>query len=130
MKIFKINSWNSKVSLAFITLLWATKSFSYGDGDDPLCKYGCLMNSAGKINEVRTYAHGAEIPVYINTGFSECPKGGYVAVDAKNRQELLSMILSAFHSQTDVRLQLYKSKEWSSTSEPTHCLIRAVRLYN
>ncbi len=118
-----------KILLLTISICFCVDAFSYGDGDDPLCTWGCLMNEAAQITEVRAYQHGSEFPVGISTGMVECPDGGYIATNAPNRAELVSLLLSAFHANSKVRLQVYKSKEWSSTSGPTHCMIRAVRLY-
>lgn len=107
----------------------AIDASAYGDGDDPDCPWGCLMKESAQITEVRAYQHGAEFPVAIATGMAECPDGGYVTAEAENRSEMISLMLSAFHANTNVKLQVYKSKEWSSTTGPTHCMIRAVRLY-
>ncbi len=116
------------VSIAFCVDASASAS-AYGDGDDPECPWGCLMKYTAQITEVRAYQHGADFPVAILTGMDECPDGGYIATDASNRSELVSLLLSAFHANSKVRLQVYKSKEWSSSTGPTHCMIRAVRLY-
>ncbi|WP_157533456.1 hypothetical protein [Microbulbifer variabilis] len=110
-------------------LLGSSNILAYGDGDDPLCKYGCLMSTSAEITEIRTYTHQAELVVAVDTGFEECPEGGFVAKDSINRMELTSLLLSAFHSKTPVKLQVYKSNEWYASEGKTHCMIRAVRLY-
>jgi hypothetical protein len=102
---------------------------AYGDGDDTLCPHGCLMKDSSNITEMRTYQAHSVIAVEINTEFQECPDGGYVDSASPNSAAMLSMLLSAFHANTQVRLQVYKSKEWPSSTGPTHCLIRAVRIY-
>lgn len=119
-----------KISLVFLLVFgFSIEATAYGDGDDTLCPWGCLMKDSATITEIRTYQAHSEIPVEIKTEFEECPDGGYVDASSPNSAGMLSMLLSAFHANTQVRLQLYKSKEWSSTTGPTHCMIRAVRLY-
>ncbi|WHI47628.1 hypothetical protein [Microbulbifer sp. VAAF005] len=110
-------------------LLGSSITFAYGDGDDPLCTYGCLMSSSAEITEIRAYTHVGDLVVAVDTGFDECPEGGFVESNSDNRAELTSLLLSAFHASTQVKLQVYRSNEWGATSGKTHCMIRAVRLY-
>lgn len=125
----KIRNFINKAILISTFALTASLAWSYGDGDDPDCPWGCLMPQTSTITEIRTYRNSNEMAVGIDTGIAECPEGGYIAPNAPNSAGMLSMLLSAFHANTQIKLQVYKNKEWSSTTGPTHCLIRAVRLY-
>lgn len=128
MKNYRYNC--NKIYFLFLLIFgFSIDVLAYGDGDDTLCPWGCLMKDAAQVTEVRAYQHGAEFPVAIDTGMEECPDGGYVAANADNRSEMVSLLLSAFHAGTNIKLQVYKSKEWSASTGPTHCMIRAVRLY-
>lgn len=59
---------------------------------------------------------------------AECSDGYYVLVDSPNKQEILSLVLSAYHSGSPIQINAFNEPKWRGSSSTKICEIEGVIL--
>ncbi len=67
-----------------------------------------------------------DILIRISSPSPECSAGYYVSFDSPNKDSILSMALSAYHTKTKVRINGYDEPNWRGSSSNVTCEIEAI----
>ncbi len=92
-----------------------------------------VQGNVGHITFLSVYSRSTapgDIFVRVSNAPPECETGYYVLADSPGKAEVLSMLLSAYHSQTRIQINGYDEPNWRGSGSNNVCEIEGVNFAN
>ncbi|WP_444922856.1 hypothetical protein ACJJH9_11700 [Microbulbifer sp. DLAB2-AF] len=88
------------------------------------------LTNIGEITEINSYTDygSGDVLIYFDTGLNACPSGGYISPSMPGYQTALSIALTGYTAQRNVRMEVFTSNLWSGSSSKQFCAIRRIDL--
>ncbi|WP_444889972.1 hypothetical protein [Microbulbifer sp. DLAB2-AA] len=88
------------------------------------------LTNTGTIIEINSYTDygNGDVLIYFDTGLDACPSGGYISPTMPGYKTALSIALTGYTAERDVRMEVFTSNLWSGTSSNKFCAIRRIDL--
>mgnify|MGYP000229215647 CR=1 FL=1 len=83
------------------------------------------------ISKVSTYGSGSvagDVTFKISSPVAGCDDGYYLDDDLSGKEEVLSIVLSAFHTNAKVDVHGYNTPRWSGSSAGAFCKVEGLHL--
>ncbi|WP_105900740.1 hypothetical protein [Vibrio gangliei] len=93
-----------------------------------------LHTSSGTITQLITYDdvgaqerfEGADVVAFFDTGITTCPNGVWISPDAPGYSTIVSFLLTAYTTKSNIEFQIYDDQIWFGSKLNKMCKIDAI----
>ena len=88
-------------------------------------------SAIGKIQSIWAYDdYGqGDVIVLFNTGVTQCPNGAWLKADNPGFNQVLSLVLTAYTTNIDVKFQLRENEIWPGSPSTPYCRLRSIHYH-